>query len=122
MDAPYKRGDKVRRASGSYLFPGVVLACYPTLSGLWMASVEHATETGMLHVFRATDVVFRHEGEHLAFRYRNWRGEEAARRVVPQKVWLGTTEHHPQEQWFLRALCLDRREDRDFALKDIAWT
>ncbi len=47
-------------------------------------------------------------------------GSRAKRPVLPVKVWYGVTIHHPQPQWFLRALCLERKVDRDFALKDIA--
>lgn len=55
----------------------------------------------------------------LTFTYRNWRGEVAERKVVPIHVWFGTTDWHPEPQWFLNANDLDKGETRDFAMKDI---
>jgi predicted DNA-binding transcriptional regulator YafY len=54
--------------------------------------------------------------------YTNWRGETGERRIKPVKIWFGSTEWHKEEQWFLRAVDLDKNAERDFALKDIrAW-
>lgn len=53
------------------------------------------------------------------FRYRNWRGEIAERQARPVSVWYGTTEWHPDPQWFLRAFDIDRGAERDFALRDM---
>ena len=50
--------------------------------------------------------------------YTNWRGVTAVRRIVPRAVWYGTTPHHPEPQWFVRALDVDRDAERDFALRD----
>lgn len=55
----------------------------------------------------------------LTFVYRNWRGEEARRSVLPLYVWHGTTEWHTDPQWFLRAVDIDKGAQRDFAMKDI---
>jgi hypothetical protein len=54
----------------------------------------------------------------LRFRYLNYRGESAERRVRPLDVWCGSLpEHHGDEpHWFLRAHCLDRGATRDFRL------
>ena len=51
--------------------------------------------------------------------YKNWRGETAWREVVPKKIWYGTTEWHPEEQWFLKATDLEKKADRDFVVRDI---
>jgi predicted DNA-binding transcriptional regulator YafY len=51
--------------------------------------------------------------------YTNWKGVQAWRRVKPQKLWFGTTEHHPEHQLLMRALDLDKNETRDFAVRDI---
>ncbi len=54
--------------------------------------------------------------------YTNYKEERALRRVLPIKVFFGVTIRHPQPQWFLRALCLERQADRDFPLAKIhAW-
>ncbi len=56
----------------------------------------------------------------LRFRYRNWRGERADRFVVPIRVWFGRTPHHPEPQWFLAALDMDKGgARRDFAMCDM---
>jgi len=56
----------------------------------------------------------------LKFKYENWEGKIAIRTVKPVKLWYGKTEWHPKEQWFLKALDLEKKEEqRDFALKDI---
>jgi hypothetical protein len=34
------------------------------------------------------------------------------------RLWFGTSEWHPEEQWFLQAFDMDKREERDFALRD----
>ena len=33
---------------------------------------------------------------------------------------FSSTEWHKEEQWLLKALDLDKNEDRDFAIKDIS--
>ena len=54
----------------------------------------------------------------LRITYRNWRGEVSERNIVPQSVWFGATEWHPEPQWLLSALDLDKGAVRDFALAD----
>lgn len=51
--------------------------------------------------------------------YTNYRGETASRHVVPQRVWFGATDWHPEEQWLLDAIDLDKGAERSFALLDI---
>lgn len=53
------------------------------------------------------------------FVYRNWRGEVATRTVTPQSLWFGSTEWHPEPQWFLKAIDRGKGAPRDFALRDI---
>lgn len=57
--------------------------------------------------------------EHLTFIYKNYRGEISRRRVHPSHVWFGSTPHHPEPQWFLQAVDLDKNLPRIFAFKDI---
>jgi predicted DNA-binding transcriptional regulator YafY len=51
--------------------------------------------------------------------YTNYRGETAQRTIVPQRVWFGATEWHPEEQWLLDAIDLEKGAERSFALRDI---
>ncbi|KKQ84443.1 MAG: hypothetical protein UT08_C0018G0049 [Candidatus Woesebacteria bacterium GW2011_GWB1_38_8] len=55
----------------------------------------------------------------LKFKYKNWERKKALRNVRPIKIWYGKTKWHAKDQWFLKALDLDKKEERDFALKDI---
>ena len=58
----------------------------------------------------------------IRFEYTNWRGETSFRTVVPIELWYGKTEWHPAEQWFIRALDIEKNEERDFALTDIRFS
>ncbi len=51
--------------------------------------------------------------------YTNYRGETAARKIVPKKIWFGATEYHKEEQWLLDGFDVEKNADRTFALKDI---
>lgn len=51
--------------------------------------------------------------------YTNWRGETSERLIIPIKIWFGSTKWHNDKQWFIRALDVEKNEERDFALKDI---
>jgi hypothetical protein len=57
-------------------------------------------------------------GDPVTLAYTNWRGETAQRTIVPQRVWFGSTDWHPEPQWLLTALDAEKGADRDFALKD----
>ena len=52
--------------------------------------------------------------------YKNWKGETSTRTIVPDRVYYGSTEWHPKEQWFLRAYDVMKDQYRDFALSDIS--
>lgn len=54
----------------------------------------------------------------LRITYRNWRGEVGERNIVPQSVWFGATDWHPEPQWLLSALDTGKGAARDFALAD----
>lgn len=51
--------------------------------------------------------------------YTNHRGEIGVRRIQPLRMWFGKNDWHHTEQWLLRAVDLEKGEDRDFALKDV---
>lgn len=57
--------------------------------------------------------------KELQFQYKNWRGETSVRRVLPMKIWYGKTDWHPDEQWFIKAIDVEKGEERDFALTDM---
>ncbi len=54
--------------------------------------------------------------------YTNYRGETSLRNIVPEKIWFGATEWHPENQWILDGLDLEKGQNRSFAMRDIrAW-
>lgn len=55
----------------------------------------------------------------LKFEYKNWKGKVGIRRVMPKKIWYGSTKWHPDEGWLLKAHDLDKDAERDFAVMDI---
>lgn len=55
---------------------------------------------------------------YLTLTYTNWRGETALRTIIPRRVWFGSTDWHPEPQWLLTALDVEKKAHRDFALKD----
>jgi hypothetical protein len=52
----------------------------------------------------------------LTLRYTNWRGDTAMRRIVPLRVFWGSTEHHPKPCWLLDVHDIDRDARRLYAL------
>jgi predicted DNA-binding transcriptional regulator YafY len=55
----------------------------------------------------------------VRIRYRNYRGETAVRHIRPRHIWFGSTSWHPQPQWLMEAIDLDKDAERSFALADI---
>ena len=51
--------------------------------------------------------------------YTNYRGETGTRRIVPKRLWFGSTEWHPKPQWLLDAHDLEKEADRSFAMRDV---
>lgn len=51
--------------------------------------------------------------------YKNYRGEVAQRHIRPVKIFFGATEYHPDEQWLMEAVDLDKGETRVFAMRDM---
>ncbi|WP_201712564.1 hypothetical protein [Acidiphilium sp. C61] len=93
--------DKIRLKQAAK--PSAVLGMEPSHSG-------ERLDPGMLE---------HQEDLRVGFVYRNWRGELAERRVEIRGLWYGSTEWHPEPQWFLKAIDLDKHVSRDFALRDI---
>lgn len=58
-------------------------------------------------------------GGTYRFNYTNFRGKLEGRRGQMIRVEFGANEYHPEPQFFFRMLCLDRGEERTFAVRDI---
>lgn len=52
----------------------------------------------------------------VAVVYTNWRGETAEREIRPKRMWFGSTEWHPEPQWLITAVDVQKGVERDFAL------
>lgn len=52
--------------------------------------------------------------------YKNWKGETRERTVQPIEIWFGHTDYHQEDQWLLKAYDLEKKDYRDFALKDVS--
>lgn len=57
--------------------------------------------------------------QDIQCRYRNWKGEQAMRRIRLLEVRFGTSQWHPEPGYLVRGLDLDKMAERDFALADM---
>jgi predicted DNA-binding transcriptional regulator YafY len=53
------------------------------------------------------------------FMYANYKGETRVRRVRPIEIAFTYSTFHPEPQWILKGLDLDKNMVRSFAMKDI---
>jgi hypothetical protein len=51
--------------------------------------------------------------------YTNHRGETAERRIIPRRLRFGSSPWHPDEQWLLDAVDVEKDQRRTFAMKDV---
>ena len=51
--------------------------------------------------------------------YTNWRGIRSIRTICPLRLEFENSEWHPETQWVLYAIDVEKGEERAFALKDI---
>ena len=53
--------------------------------------------------------------------YTNYRGERSVRLIepLPDGLFFGFNEYHPQKQWLLRAVDVEKKALRTFALRDV---
>jgi predicted DNA-binding transcriptional regulator YafY len=57
--------------------------------------------------------------ERVSIFYVNYKGERDTRLINPISLYFGSTDYHPEKQWILHAWDYDRRDFREFAMKDI---
>jgi predicted DNA-binding transcriptional regulator YafY len=58
-------------------------------------------------------------GRDVTFTYTNWKGETRERRVLPSQLAFTSSKWHPEMQWILIAIDLEKKTYREFAMKDI---
>jgi predicted DNA-binding transcriptional regulator YafY len=51
--------------------------------------------------------------------YTNWQGARSMRRIMPLRISFENNEWHPDTQWLLEAVDLDKGEVRTFAFAKI---
>lgn len=56
------------------------------------------------------------KNKNISINYTNWRGETRDRNIQPIEIWFGSNKWHTDKQWMLKAIDLDKGEERDFAL------
>jgi hypothetical protein len=56
---------------------------------------------------------------HVIIDYTNWRGERALRRIIPLSIAFENNEYHPETQWLMEAVDVDKGKIRTFAMRDI---
>lgn len=116
----FKVGDRVRKVGGDARFEGVVVAAFRKLGGLVRYVVEDAR--GLLMIYSAANLEMERGPDVIdavRVRYVNHRGEESVRRVLPTRLWWGSTAWHPEPQWLLDVWDFDRRGGRTYAMAGI---
>lgn len=58
--------------------------------------------------------------QNVEFTYTNWKGKTRQRKAYFIKFFMGSTEYHPEPQWLVTGMDLEKQAERTFALKDIS--
>lgn len=58
--------------------------------------------------------------QDVTFTYTNWKGETRQRKAYFIKFFMGSNEWHPETQWLVIGMDLEKQAERTFALKDIS--
>ncbi len=88
----------------------------PTCQAL---ALQDATAYAILNLPRTQERIVEAVGRIFRFGYVNYRGEASTREVVFHYFWYGHSEYHAEDQFFLRGMDVQKKEMRDFAVKDI---
>lgn len=59
-------------------------------------------------------------GMDINFDYVNWKGNKGHRRVQIMGFYYGKTEFHSERQLLMKAWDVDKKAERDFAIKDMS--
>ena len=60
------------------------------------------------------------QNKQITITYTNWKRETRERVIEPIEIWFGSTRWHPDEQWLLKAMDINKGEERDFAVTQIS--
>lgn len=56
--------------------------------------------------------------KEIDLEYTNWKGDTRIRKVIPLRVWYGSTKFHGAPQWLLKVRDLEKDAERDFSMAD----
>jgi hypothetical protein len=60
--------------------------------------------------------------KYVVIDYTNWKNRRAHRYIHPLRIYRGSNEWHPIEQWLLDAICFEDGKVKSFAMCNIhAW-
>lgn len=59
------------------------------------------------------------ENKIITMVYTNYKGKTSVRTVIPEEIYFGHTDWHPEDQWLMKAYDMDKQDERIFAMKDI---
>lgn len=57
--------------------------------------------------------------KRVQFTYTNWKGETRKRQAILMEFFIGANEWHKEPQWLVKAIDLEKKNFRTFALKDM---
>lgn len=55
----------------------------------------------------------------MKVRYTNYRGETSNREIQGREIFFGSNEYHPEPQWLMRGIDMERFVERVFAIRDM---
>ena len=55
----------------------------------------------------------------MKVRYTNYRGETSNREIQAREIFFGSNEYHPEPQWLMRGIDMERFVERVFAIRDM---
>jgi predicted DNA-binding transcriptional regulator YafY len=58
--------------------------------------------------------------QNVEFTYTNWKGETKQRKAYFIEFFMGSNQWHPETQWLVVGIDLEKQARRTFALKDIS--
>lgn len=58
------------------------------------------------------------EDQPILVLYTNYKGNTGVRKIIPINIRFGNSSWHQEPQYLLKAYDLERKEEREFALKD----
>lgn len=55
----------------------------------------------------------------LKIKYKNWRGEESEREIIPESIYYGANKFHPQAGWLIAGVDVESGKNKTFSMRDM---